>query len=260
MIRKDSSAIQPTTTLLSYFFDRIQINPELTYNGTSCWLWRVVTKNHGYGRFKKGGISGFAHVIACRMFAGPIPEELSCDHLCRRRNCVNPVHIEYVPLRVNILRGTAPPAENAVKTLCKRGHELTGENGYIDGAGKRQCRICSRLRDENHRRKQGMKAKIKGICKRGHSITGYNAKPKGDGKYNCRICGNVANRDRRRLLRRGQPTVYKGTHCKNGHPFNEANTFIRSNKARGCRQCCRDAATKLSEHCHTRGPHSQIQH
>lgn len=244
MIRKDSNVIQPTLKLLSYFFDRIEINPEIAHNGTPCWLWTVIDKVSGYGRFKKKGVIGFAHVIACRMFAGPIPEDLSCDHLCRRRNCVNPAHIEYVPIRVNILRGTAPSALNSTKTRCKAGHDFGPNNTRIDSRGGRQCAICNRARDERHRRRSGMQPKRIGTCKRGHAITGYNAKQKGNGKYHCRICHNIANRDRRRRLRQGQPTIYKGTHCKNGHPFDGFNSFIRSNHARGCRQCCRDAARK----------------
>lgn len=29
------------------------------------------------------------------------------------------------------------------------------------------------------------------------------------------------------------------THCVNGHPFDEANTYIRPDGARSCRTCCR---------------------
>lgn len=33
------------------------------------------------------------------------------------------------------------------KTHCKRGHEFTPENTYIDGHQARQCRMCRRIRD-----------------------------------------------------------------------------------------------------------------
>ena len=34
------------------------------------------------------------------------------------------------------------------------------------------------------------------------------------------------------------------THCKHGHPFDEANTLIRSNGHRRCRACLRSSTTK----------------
>lgn len=38
---------------------------------------------------------------------------------------------------------------NKVKTHCKHGHPLTGENLYIDGSGFRRCRVC--IKDNNDR-------------------------------------------------------------------------------------------------------------
>lgn len=78
---------------------------------------------------------------------GSIPKGLTLDHLCRNRACVNPVHLEPVTNRVNILRGIGITAQNARKTHCKHGHPFTVENTiYKHGGGWRICKICNRAR------------------------------------------------------------------------------------------------------------------
>lgn len=41
------------------------------------------------------------------------------------------------------------------------------------------------------------------------------------------------------MLRRGRQNHQAQTHCKRGHPFSEANTYVKSNGARECRACSR---------------------
>lgn len=114
---------------------------------SGCWLWKMNLDNDGYGRLGIGSRSDntnrlvLAHRWAYEYFVGPILSGLTIDHLCRRRNCVNPAHMEAVTLRVNILRGIAPTAVNARKTRCIRGHPFDARNTRMKG-GVRQCRIC----------------------------------------------------------------------------------------------------------------------
>lgn len=72
---------------------------------------------------------------------GPIPEGLSLDHLCRVPLCVNPRHLEPVPLAENILRGTGPAANNLRKTTCVKGHPFDATR---TGGRWRRCSICQR--------------------------------------------------------------------------------------------------------------------
>ena len=73
---------------------------------------------------------------------GPVPDDKQIDHTCRVRACVNPKHMEPVTQRVNILRGVAPPAENARKTVCSKGHPFSEANTYRNPRGHRICRLC----------------------------------------------------------------------------------------------------------------------
>ncbi len=49
-------------------------------------------------------------------------------------------------------------AANATKGDCIRGHELVGDNLYIDSQGKRQCRACRRIREAAYRARRKAKA------------------------------------------------------------------------------------------------------
>lgn len=118
----------------------------------ACWIWKGARTSNGYGSFNVGGQRTVpAHRFAYELLVGPIPEGLDLDHLCRVRHCVNPMHLEPVTNAENILRGEAPPAVNARRDRCKRGHEFTPENTYTTGArGDRQCRTCRRERDHRN--------------------------------------------------------------------------------------------------------------
>lgn len=233
MIRANSSAIQPTLKLLKYFFGNIRIDPQLAYNGTPCWLWTTVPSKGGYGRFKVQGIIGYAHVAACRMFIGAIPEELSCDHLCKRPICANPVHIEFVFLKINILRGDGPAAVNARKTHCVNGHEFTNEY-----ANSRVCRICANTREREQRRSQGAISRNTGLCHKGHALLGNNTIIDSRGRKSCRLCKNARARE---LAAERRKDRLERTHCRNGHALDDTNTFFTKGRKK-CRKCRNNAS------------------
>ena len=57
-------------------------------------------------------------------------------------------------LEKNAVDKVKPPKrrQNVGKTHCKRGHEFTEENTYVRFDGSRECRTCSREREEERRR------------------------------------------------------------------------------------------------------------
>lgn len=106
---------------------------------SGCWEWQGTLYPNGYGRFYDHGNHGVrAHRWAYEAWVGPIPKGLVMDHLCRNRDCVNPLHLEPVTAKTNTNRGRR---YNAEKTHCKNGHEFDEVNTYKYG-NSRQCRQC----------------------------------------------------------------------------------------------------------------------
>jgi hypothetical protein len=112
-----------------------------------CWDFMGKPTRAGYGQIGVDGRTLLAHRFSYELLVGPIPEELTLDHLCRRRICVNPDHLEVTELGVNVMRGYGACAQHARKTRCKRGHEFTEENTYRPPRGGRQCRACRSVRE-----------------------------------------------------------------------------------------------------------------
>lgn len=82
----------------------------------ACWLWAGAISSGprgGYGYFTVASRVTPAHRVAWELWCGPIPEDLTVDHLCRVRNCVRPSHLRLATHREN----------------CQAGHEarLAGE-------------------------------------------------------------------------------------------------------------------------------------
>jgi hypothetical protein len=115
-----------------------------------CLIWTGGKARSGYGTFFLAGRKQRAHRVAYEDRVGHIPTGLVLDHLCRTRICVNPLHLEAVTDKVNILRGEGLAAQNAMKTHCPAGHEYTPENAYHFKRSEtrvgRNCLACERAR------------------------------------------------------------------------------------------------------------------
>lgn len=72
-----------------------------------CWIWTAAKKPNGYGQFHAGRTMVRAHRWAYEHLVGPIPADMTLDHLCRVRACVNPAHLEPVTNAENHHRGVA---------------------------------------------------------------------------------------------------------------------------------------------------------
>lgn len=116
-----------------------------------CWEWTRAPRNQdGYGGVTYDGRRWLVHRLVWTLLVGPIPEGMTLDHLCRNHRCANPDHLEQVTLRENKRRGYSPPAIQARKGTCKRGHDMNDPANRRPRA-KGGCAICHRL-DERARR------------------------------------------------------------------------------------------------------------
>lgn len=89
-----------------------------------CWIFQGFL-NYGYGQVtvKEAGrwVTRPAHRVVYKEFHGDVLGDLHLDHLCRKRACLNPFHMDPVTPQVN----TSRAAE--ARTMCKRGlHPLEG--------------------------------------------------------------------------------------------------------------------------------------
>jgi hypothetical protein len=122
-----------------------------------CWLWQGARSHssklarNAYGQFKVEGRAEKTHRVAYELEKGSIPDGLTVDHLCGSTLCVNPAHLEAVPLGENIRRSSGRAGTNSRKGSCLRGHPFSGENLRLAKDGSRRCRACQRGYDTKWR-------------------------------------------------------------------------------------------------------------
>lgn len=111
---------------------------------SGCWEWLGST-DRGYGK-TTDSVHGEsrAHRAVWAAFMGPIPDEMTLDHLCHNRTCVNPAHLEVVTFEENSRRAVAFKHSGGSRCVADL-HPMTPENSTADG----RCRCCRRtyLRD-----------------------------------------------------------------------------------------------------------------
>lgn len=120
----------------------------LTATPDGCWIWQAAVTSRGYGSVGYRGRVWSVHRLVYVLTRGPIPDDMTIDHLCHNKRCANPDHLEVVTRAENTRRahrdGLVPGNGKQHRTHCRHGHEYTTENTYVAPDGSRTCRQCRR--------------------------------------------------------------------------------------------------------------------
>jgi len=105
-------------------------------DGNDCWIWQLSISWDGYGRKD----SQRAHRLYYEKYKGKIPKGLTLDHLCRKRDCVNPEHLEIVTIAENVRRGLRSKVNHKeareIRFLYRLGGYTQQELGKVYGLGQ----------------------------------------------------------------------------------------------------------------------------
>lgn len=176
---------------------------------SGCLLWPGPVTDHGYGYSGQRSGEIAVHRISYVKANGPIPDNYSIDHLCHNQS-----------------------------PLCTGGprclHRRCFEPLHLDAVPL----------TVNQARSPNVTGKTE-TCPQGHHYSGNNLylSPLG-GHRQCRACRSAATKRRfNRTHPDHQLAPNKRTHCPQGHPYDAANTDIKTSTGeRRCRQCHQDQA------------------
>jgi hypothetical protein len=79
---------------------------------SGCWLSRGRANNNGYVNVRLGDQHELVHRLAYKLLVGPIPPRMVVDHVCRRRVCFNPAHLDTVSYAENMRRSRLTAEEH----------------------------------------------------------------------------------------------------------------------------------------------------
>ncbi len=102
-----------------------------------CHLWQGFLDKDGYGTFFFRHKGRRAHRVSYYIHVGDITKGLVIDHVCGKRNCVNPSHLRMITTKENHIDSRNAGAINARKTHCIKGHPFDKKYGK-----QRYCSIC----------------------------------------------------------------------------------------------------------------------
>lgn len=178
-----------------------------------CLEWTGYTNDKGYGRIWVGPLGApermrYAHRVAWELVNGLIPDDLCVLHRCDNPPCANVTHLFLGTRSDNNADMLAKGRHGMVlRTHCPQGHPYDEANTlrYNHQRLNRLCRICL-----NARRRERKAAKVRALRADWLATDNYNSRK---------------------------------THCPQGHPYDEANTYLLGTN-RQCRQCNRAAGRR----------------
>jgi len=144
MKKKDSLVATASQAERNRFWSKVDKDgpiPPLCPELGPCWIY--TSGGNSYGSFYFRGYCFRAHRFAYLVSGKPIADGLVIDHECCVHYCVNPAHLEPVTQEENSHKSNRGASR---KPFCGYGHEMKGDNVYVDPDGHRHCIECRRRR------------------------------------------------------------------------------------------------------------------
>lgn len=126
--------------------DRLFAKTDFSRGWFGCWVWTGAKYGKGYGSIKHNGKDRSVHRVSFELSTGAIDPNLTIDHMCEVKLCINPLHLEEKTAIENRLRAGYSKA-----THCLRGHEFDEKNTR-NYNGKQHCRKCATLHQRAYRK------------------------------------------------------------------------------------------------------------
>jgi hypothetical protein len=165
-----------------------------------CWLWQGATNDDGYGHLTEGGRRIYAHRFSYRLHFGELDPSLAICHRCDVPACVRPDHL-------------------FAGTLADNNQDMWSKGR---GVANPVWLMHQRLSDEDRT----------DIVRRFASGEPTSDIAEAFGVTR-QYVGQIAARNG--ITRDGARPLK--THCKRGHEFTDANTYIGKEGDRVCRAC-----------------------
>jgi hypothetical protein len=219
---------------------------------SGCWIWNAALSALGYGKIFVNKKLRPAHRIAWILYVGSIPRGAVLDHKCRRKNCVNPDHLEAVTVGENTRRRNLdlclPPVPHLRKPKRKLSlrerfdakwvcDDVTGcwnwtaqidRNGYGKFCKNAYPALAHRVSYELHVGPIPNGLFLDHLCRNRSCVNPKHLEPVTNRENGLRGIGPAASR-KRNLAK---------THCKYGHPLSGDNIIISKwNGQRVCLAC-----------------------
>ena len=131
---------------------RERLFANLIIDPSGCVLWTGACNPNGYGTISANGRQSYVHRVMFEMFEGPIPEDRpQLDHVkdrgCVHKNCCQPLHLEPVTNRENVLRGeSAKLSDETVAILLRLYYEGESVINLARAAGVHRTTLHRRFR------------------------------------------------------------------------------------------------------------------
>lgn len=195
---------------------------------TGCHISTYSTASHGYAQIgwnhEKVRTVTLVHRVVWAIHHGTIPRDLTVDHMCKNRRCMN---VQHLRLLSNYENGRRTRGRDWPLGRCVNGHPNEHLKKY--GNGRTHCSICVDTRWKAAPKGATPKLRVKSVSETKISKMKPRKPPTSE----------IRPKQPRPIKQPAAPRTPAPpkTHCRNGHAKTEENTYLRPSGYKECLPC-----------------------